>query len=270
MESRMLWRVLGDQVALMYGGGPRAVVHREASWFAVLSGEASAELNVGGLLPSATHWDARRLVAAIDAVGEGAIVPVSARLPDEVTASLAAAGFARVDSLDALMVHPGRPLPPVASCRFEIRRATAADVRTAEPVVVAAHGLQPGVVDRAFNLNALGDGRMGCWIAWDGEIAVALAWLTLEPPVPGVWEMMTHPAYRRRGAARAILTQAMAEVAAVAHPAIEGFFLWSTPAGRPLYTSLGFEAAEEVPAWVRGLSDEELALLEATPGAPTS
>jgi GNAT superfamily N-acetyltransferase len=262
METWDPWRTLADQVALMCGGGPRAVVHRGAEWFAVLSGEASAEMNVGGLAPGATTRDAELLVAAIDAAGEGAIVPVAAGLPAGVTAPLAAAGFAPVGTPDALMLRRGRPLPPIASCPFEVRRAGAADVRRAEPVVVAAHGLEPGVVDRAFNLRALADGRMGCWVAWDGDTAVSVGWLTLGPPLPGVWEMMTHPAYRRRGAGRAILTTAMA---AAADLATEGFFLWATPAGRPLYASLGFELLEEVPAWARGLSDDEVALLEASP-----
>ena len=251
--------MLADQVALMYGGGPRAVVRRGDAWFAVTSGETSAEMNVGGLAPAATPQDAERLVAAIDEAAEGAIIPVASRLSDEVTAPLAAAGFERAGTPDTLMIRRGLPLPPIASCPFEVRRADAADVRRAEPVIVAAHGLEPGVVDRAFNLAALADGRMGCWVAWDGDVAVSIGWLTLEPPLPGVWEMMTHPAHRRRGAARAILTRAMSEAAAAA---TEGFFLWATPAGRPLYAALGFEVIEEVPAWTRGLSDEEMALLD--------
>lgn len=96
---------------------------------------------------------------------------------------------------------------------------------------------------------------------------MSLAWLTLGPPLPGVWEMMTDPAYRRRGIARAILTRAMAEVA---DSATSGFFLWATPAGRPLYAALGFDVAEEVPVWARGLSDEELALTEAVQSPATS
>lgn len=264
MEATALWRILGQQVALMYGGGARAVAHLEPSWFAVLSGETSAEMNVSGLFATATAEDAAHLVAAIDAGADGAIIAVSERLEAPVTEPLARAGFAIVGTPDVLMLRRGLPLPAIASCPFEIRRATGDDLRRAEPVIVAAHGLEPGVVGRAFNLEALADGRMGCWIAWDGEVAVSLAWLTLEPPLPGVWEMMTHPAHRRRGAARAILTRAMAEVA---DSATDGIFLWATPAGRPLYASLGFEVTEEVPVWARGLSDEELALLEGTPAS---
>jgi GNAT superfamily N-acetyltransferase len=257
-----LWRVFGDQVAMMYGGGTRAVVHLESSWFAVLSGETSAEMNIAGLAPTATARHTKRLVTAIGAVGQGAVVAVSQGLAGDVTAPLAESGFACVGAPDALMLRAGRPLPAVTACPFQVRRATVGEVLRAEPVIVAAHGLEPGVVGRAFNLAALADGRMGCWIAWDGDLAVSLGWLTLGQPLPGVWEMMTQPAYRRRGAARAILTRAMAEVA---DSAPDGFFLWATPAGRPLYASLGFEVCEEVPAWARGLSAEELALLEAPP-----
>jgi GNAT superfamily N-acetyltransferase len=259
VEAAALWQVLGDQVALMFGGAG-AVVHRQRSWFAVLTGETSAEMNIAGLAATATAGDAGRLVAAIDAVGDGAIVAVSEQLADHATAPLAAAGFSRVGTPDALMVRPAGPPAAISTCAYEIRRAGAEDVRRAEPVVVAAHGLEVGVIDRAFNLDALARGQLGAWAAWDGDVPVSVAWLTLEPPLPGVWEVMTHPAYRRRGAARAILTRAMADAADVA---LAGFFLWSTPAGRPLYSALGFSVLEEVAAWARGLSDEELALLEA-------
>jgi GNAT superfamily N-acetyltransferase len=262
MDRDTAWEVLAAQVALVYGGGPRATVRRGGSWFAVLSGEACAEMNVAGLGPAATAGDAARLAEALSPA-DGAIVAVASRLSDATLAPLAAAGYVVVGTPDTLMARSPRRLPPVADAPFSVRRSTVEELRRAEPVIVAAHGLAPGVVDRAFNLAALEDGRLGTWIAWADDTPVSVGLMTLEPPIPGVWEMMTDPGYRRRGAARAILTRAMREAVDAAGDAVEALFLWATPAGRPLYDALGFAVIEEIPVWARGLSDEELALLEA-------
>ena len=57
----------------------------------------------------------------------------------------------------------------------------------------------------------------------------------------GVWAMMTPARHRRRGGGRAVLTAALA---ASWRDDTAGAFLWSSPLGRPLYESVGFEAIE--------------------------
>ena len=78
----------------------------------------------------------------------------------------------------------------------------------------------------------------------------------------GVWEMMTSPRHRRRGAARAALS---AGLAASRGRATGGAFLWASPMGAPLSEAIDFETVEPVVPYVRGGTPEELALIEASP-----
>jgi len=73
-----------------------------------------------------------------------------------------------------------------------------------------------------------------------------------------VWEMMTPAPHRRRGAGRAVLTHALAQVWSTA---TEGAFLWSTPAGRLFYESVGFSAVDEAASWTLGAGPEVLAAI---------
>jgi predicted acetyltransferase len=70
--------------------------------------------------------------------------------------------------------------------------------------------------------------------------------------------MMTSPRHRRRGAARAVLTQALADTATDGG-SVETTVFWSTPLGRPLYESLGFEVADHLTVWTLGASPEDMA-----------
>jgi hypothetical protein len=94
------------------------------------------------------------------------------------------------------------------------------------------------------------------WIAWDGDEPISVVWLTHGDQI-GVWEMMTPPVHRRRGAARAVLTVALTESW---QPSTQGAFLWSTPAVRPLYQSLAFDVLDEPTVWATPGSDIGVAL----------
>ena len=65
----------------------------------------------------------------------------------------------------------------------------------------------------------------------------------------GIWSMATSPNHLRQGAGRAAL------LAAIEHHRGFGattFYLIATPAGKPLYDSLGFKTVDEFPMWVKG------------------
>jgi len=90
-----------------------------------------------------------------------------------------------------------------------------------------------------------------------GEEPISVAWVTPGPRI-GVWEMMTPARHRRKGAARAALTGALD---AVWGDATEGAFLWSPPAGRPFYESVGFAPVDEAVSWTLGAEPEFLAAI---------
>jgi GNAT superfamily N-acetyltransferase len=259
MDTEQLWQAFAAQGGTLYSGSPRFVGRVEPHWFAILTGEPNLDLNICGLHGSADPADAEALLGIIDGVGAPTVVPVSVAVATATTDVLRAAGFEPLGS-EAAMWRP--PSPIAAAPRpFTVRRATLdADLLDADRILAEAHGTSPGTVDRVFNLDAWRAGGLGCWVAREGSDPVSSVWLTWEAGLVGVWEMMTSPRHRRRGAGRAVLTAALAETAGLGPG---GTLLWASPMGRPLYEALAFEVFDEVVPWVRGGTADELALIGA-------
>ena len=107
------------------------------------------------------------------------------------------------------------------------------------------------------------------WLAWDGPEPVSFTIVTRAAGTLSMWDVMTPARHRRRGAARAVVGAALASVGAAtvaARPPIEQTLFWSSPAGRPLYESMGFKVADRVDAFVLGASEADLVAVGATLG----
>lgn len=266
MDANRLWGIYGRHGMRLYGTDTFTGWANDRA-FALLTGEPSLDLNICCLQPGATAGDAAALLEVIDSVGAPTVVPVSTRALGAAGERLRTAGFQPLGPEVAMWRPPG--LPVEVAGPFEVRLAVTADeLVAADRVVAEAHGTVPGMLQRVFNLDAWRTGEVECWMAWDAEEAASTGWITRGEGFLGVWEMMTSPRYRRRGAARAILQHAM-RVRAGGGP--EGTLLWASPMGRPLYESLGFVVFDEIVPWVRGGTNEELAAIGAVvqprPGA---
>jgi hypothetical protein len=200
--------------------------------------------------------DADALVAFIAAADVPALVSVASGVPAAISERLAAAGFARAPAREPLMWCPHRLPVTTSGLRVEqVRSGAGRDQAIA--IIADAHVMAPEVARRALaQLPDPGD-RVSAWLAFDGDEAISVAWVTPGPRI-GVWEMMTPERHRRRGAARAALTGALD---AVWGSATEGAFLWSTPAGRPFYESVGFAAVDEAVSFTLGADPEFLAAI---------
>jgi GNAT superfamily N-acetyltransferase len=99
--------------------------------------------------------------------------------------------------------------------------------------------------------------------AWEGNTPVGAVYITTVDGTLGVFEMMTVPAYRRRGVGRALLSGALAAAAARSEQPIRETCFWSTPDGQPLYTAIGFTAVDILEVWTLGASEEDLAAVGA-------
>jgi GNAT superfamily N-acetyltransferase len=62
--------------------------------------------------------------------------------------------------------------------------------------------------------------------------------------------MATPPEHQRKGVGRAMLSQVIADYR---RRGLRRFHLGATAAGRPLYTSLGFELVADLPVWISPL-----------------
>jgi GNAT superfamily N-acetyltransferase len=261
LDPTTFWRTFASHGARLYAGAPAFITWRSGHAFANLTREPNLDLNLCGLLDGATPEDARGLVAAVDAAACPAVVTVSpgvGRAPRDV---LGAADFAPLGH-EQVMWRPGRLIAP-APGPFEVRRALEPeDLVIASKVIADAHGTAVDLVQRVFGLEEWRQGTIECWLAFENGEAASVGWLTFGDGIVGVWEMMTSPRFRRRGAARAVMSTALAASRARAR---DGAILWSSPMGAQLYEALGFETVEVVVPYVRGGTAEELALIGASP-----
>lgn len=226
-------------------------------WFGVLTGLPDVELNATGLYPPATAATARELIARIDGVGEHALVFVASATGAAVSADLARSGFVPTVTPEPLMWRPGSDRIAGVSSPFRIGRVLdSGDLDALARLLDVAILLPAAVTREQFSLERLTADGLGTWLAWDDDEPISSVTLTWDDEACGVWEVMTAPAHRRRGAARAVVAAALADVL---EATMDGSVLVSTPLGRALYESLGFIAVDESTTWTRGASDADLA-----------
>ena len=260
-----VWQVFGGHLIRYRDPGLTASADLADGWFAVLTGIPDIELNVCALFPPAGPAEAAELIARIDAVDTPALVFVSSAVDQTVRSVLAEHGFRPTIVPEPLMWRSGSSaLAPVTTSGFGVRRVAAADDLVGlEAILEAAITMPPKIARRQFALERLVGEGLGSWVAQDGDEPVSAVTVSWDAEACAVWEMMTMPARRRRGAGRTVLTAALN---AVLRPSITGSVLVSTPFGRPLYESLGFAALDESITWTRGASAEDLARVGQTSG----
>ena len=147
-----------------------------------------------------------------------------------------------------------RPPAPTAG-PFRIRRAAEDEIDRGIAISSEAHEVDRDMLERT--LARTPRDVIELWLAWDGAEPISAVWLVRGDGVIGVWSMMTPRRHQRRGAGRALLTAALADAwSSETRFAV----LIATPAGRRLYESIGFAAADEVTTSFRGVDG---ALLDA-------
>ena len=261
VDAAALWGTFADHAALVMSGGRAPARASGPGWFAVITGEDHPELNECALTSRATAADAEALVAAIAAAGVPALLSVASEADAGVEAPLVAAGFVRGPTPEPLMWCPARP--GVRTGGLHVREVrTARDRDLAIGLIADAHAMDAASAGR--ELAPLPDpaGRVGAWLALDRGEPLSVVWTTAGPRI-GVWEMMTPVRHRRRGAGRAVLTHALAQIW---DAATEGAFLWSTPAGRTFYEAAGFTAVDEASSWTLGADPFVLAAIGQSSG----
>jgi hypothetical protein len=256
MDAGVLWETFAEHAAIVMCGGRSPARGSGDGWFAVVTGEDHPELNQCALTSRATAADARALVSFLAAHDVPALVSVASGAGAAVTAPLAAGGFERAPFVEPLMWCPRRPPRATDGLRVEQVRSAAGRER-ALGIIADAHAMDAAMADRALAPLPAPDGRITAWLAYAGEEAISVAWVTPGPRI-GVWEMMTLAGHRRRGAARAALTCALHATWAAT---TEGAFLLSTPAGRPFYEAVGFRAADDAISWTLGADETLLAAI---------
>ncbi len=173
------------------------------------------------------HW---MLTASDDALGS-----VGA---DGLAAAAAAAGLQYMMPMEGMVAAalkpPARPLPPL-----EMRRVSDAPTRQAVSDLNAAGYDMPGdMMASAVTVPTLWDEVHGL-VGYAGGEPASTASVCVIDGVAYVALVATHPAHQKRGYAEAVMRQALADTRD-AH-GCERTVLHATPAGRPVYTRMGYE-----------------------------
>ena len=130
-------------------------------------------------------------------------------------------------------------------------------------VFAEAHGYDRALIDELYGRRLETEDGFSAWLAWEGDVPVSFTIVTRSAESLALWDVMTPEGHRRRGAARAVISHALAEVASAADAPITETFFWATPLGRPLYEAMGFAIADDIDAWTLGASPEDLAAVGA-------
>jgi hypothetical protein len=247
MDATELWWTYADHLARIWGRAPQLLGGHGDHWFCVLTREQHTDVNQCILVPGARRDDAERVVSFIIDADVPAVVSVHSGSDETLTAPLAASEMKPAPLPEALMWCDTRPMTQNAG--FVVTRAgNQEELELGIAVSAEGHAVEQGIAARVLTRDVSSTEDISTWITWDGNEPVSVVWLTHGERI-GVWEMMTPPRHRRRGAARAALTTALAESW---ESSTEGAFLWATPAGRPLYDSLRFRPIDEFIVWVLG------------------
>jgi GNAT superfamily N-acetyltransferase len=257
MDATSLWRTFMEASVVVHGGSGAARLFSGRNWLAVVTGEQHCELNHGVVTGDAAETDVRELVELFREHDVPAVVSLSSGLPETVARPFAAAEWERATLTEPLMWLDRPPNPPSSGVTVT-EVVTPEDRARAVAIITEAHLTTQS--DRLLPALPHPGGAVRAWLAWHGDEAISVVWITVGPRL-GVWEMMTSPRHRRRGAGKAVLRHALA---ATWSSRTEGAFLWATPAGRPLYESFGFEPVDEMTVWALGAEDDAFAALGQT------
>ena len=256
VDVERAWRTFAEHAARLYRLGPDRMPSGER-WLAVVSGGRHPDLNPAVLLPGATAADATALLAALADAGVPGLISLSDLAQPGAAEALRTGGYVAAPLPEALMRCTARPDRQEGAFRVaRVRNRSELDVAIA--VAAEVHVVDTASAQRTLGRDVRDVEDVGTWIAWDGNEPTSVVWLTTAGDEVGVWSMMTPVAHRRRGAGRAVLTAALDDVW---HGMTRAATLWSTPAGRPLYESVGFTAVAEGISWVPAGYEAEVAAL---------
>jgi GNAT superfamily N-acetyltransferase len=257
-----LWRTYGRHAEAMLSAGPAPATTRTDARFVVLSGAPHVDLNQAGMFGDGDRADAEAIAAIVQAADVPCLLGVSSSVRDDVAGALLAGGFEAMAQREAMFLAD-RP-PAVRPSAFQVRRIGSPDDRAgAHQVLLGTHDYDSTLIAEMWGPSLLDRPDVGGWVAWDGDEPVSCAYVTRVGRSLSVFDMMTPPRHRRRGAGRAVLTTALTEAWTWDGVEADHVAFWASPAGRPMYESMGFVVADDVNVWTFGASPEDLAAVGA-------
>jgi GNAT superfamily N-acetyltransferase len=177
----------------------------------------------------------RPLSAVMSPRAAEALAPVATRL-----------GLTAVGTSPLMVLRPDVPVEP--SRPVNIVRALGPErVRAAGDLIAAAFDEPRDVIARLIDVGMTETSGVETYIAWEDEGPMCTVSVTPTGDTGGISLMATPPGRQRKGVGRALLTQVIDDYR---RRGVRRFHLGATEAGRPLYTSLGFDLVADLPVWI--------------------
>ena len=206
----------------------------EHGWLALSGEKGTADFNMAFVARTAPVSLLEEYVGTIRERGLNAIVIVDEEAPELVEAGVAL-GLDAVGNVPVMeWTSKPRPTPDET---FTVRRATKADVPTANTLAAQAFSLDEEMLQRVFLPEILDDG-VDVWIVEEEGRALGIGMFIRTGNHVGIYTMSTPPTNQRRGVGRAVLDTAMAYYL---DQGVTTFTLEATEAGFHLYEQVGFE-----------------------------
>ena len=126
-------------------------------------------------------------------------------------------------------------------------------VGIAGDLAAAAFRSPRDAIARCIDVGITETSGVETYIAWADDGPMSAVSVTPTGTTAGISVMATPPEHQGKGMGRALLAQVIDDYRS---RGVERFYLTATEAGRPLYTSLGFEPIADLSAWVLGHSTQ--------------
>ncbi len=249
-----LWASARRDLAMFFSYIDGAETVLRGSAFTGLTGGPSADFNMalfGDDPDDLAVFD--DFVSRVNATGLPALAMMSSAAGPRFSPAAKAKGLIEAGTAP-LMVRSGR-LPEQRASEFFTRRATEAhEMSLFADLAASAFAMDRAWVDRTFASPSLLDApAMGFYVAYRGDVPMSAVCTSGAGSTVGIWTMSTPPEKQRQGAGRAVLVAAIQDHL---RRGAETFYLIATPAGKPLYDSLGFRTVDELSIWLVGESSQ--------------
>jgi GNAT superfamily N-acetyltransferase len=201
---------------------------------------------LNGVFSSARRPDAGAITALLPSRETFALpwsIQVRGDQPSQTIVSLATeCGKSRQVSLPFMIRQLDKaPQYEVDNRSLHVRRATLEDCSTYQVAMAAGFEGPVELFSPFSSPSVLGAPGMTAWLAEEQGVAVGTGFGVLIGNWVGIFNITTHPDYRRRGYGRAMIETVLQDACSAG---ARGAFLHGSPSGALLYESIGFSRAE--------------------------
>ena len=241
----------GRDVARFFSASsPAGLIRIDDHGWLGLSGESGcADLNMAGVVGSASPAVVDDYVDAVEERGLDAILFVGDDAPHLVDAALAR-GLTAAGEVPMMVWR--RDALDVSTGAHRARQVTENEIPAVNAVVAGAFSLDEDAVQRTMPPSMLAAGA-DVWIVEEGGTIAGSGTFVRSGNHVAIYCMATGAAFQRRGIGRAVLETAMGHYL---EQGVTAFTLEATAAGLRLYEQIGFETVALAPAFVIGVSTQ--------------